>query len=520
MEIVSLGHAGLRLVGEDTTLVMDPWLSRSGAFLGAWHQLPANDCLPARATLDCDWVAVSHDHQDHLDRFALSRLPAKTHVLVPAYPSRRVARYIREAGVERVIEVPAWQRFDLGPGGAWLMFLPEQSPMCHDAAVLVHMDGISLLHCNDARLTVAQTRRAAMEVGGRLDVMALQTSGASWHPICYEYPQPVLERISAQKRRSKLLAVRSLVREIEPRIIVPFAGPPCFLDPSLRHHNRWIAEPGIFPDQEQTRAWFTHHLHGQRVETWLPGDRFDPHSGRRVPDPNWDGFSFAALGGYLDAYAEARKSQIDRVYLEFPDADDGLGERFAEHFARVGELSPYFLKRIAMTVRFEVEGPGGGRWDVHVGPDRVRVDLRGRERDVQHRFRVASRWLAPVVDGSIGWEDLFLSLRFSAWRDPDVYNDYLVGLLKHADAASLRAVEEYEVGCQDAEMVVVECDGRRYEIARFCPHAGEDLAHSSVIADGAIRCLGHNYEFDLETGICRNGECRPLSSRPLQSAVS
>jgi hypothetical protein len=81
---------------------------------------------------------------------------------------------------------------------------------------------------------------------------------------------------------------------------------------------------------------------------------------------------------------------------------------------------------------------------VRLGPDKVWVDLAGRNRDVQYRFQVPSRWLAPVIDGAIGWEDLLLSLRFSAWRSPDVYNDYLVGLLKHADTEALQAVEHYE----------------------------------------------------------------------------
>jgi len=36
----------------------------------------------------------------------------------------------------------------------------------------------------------------------------------------------------------------------------------------------------------------------------------------------------------------------------------------------------------------------------------------------------------------------------------------------------------------------------RYEINRYCPHAGEDLAIGSIVVDGVIRCLGHNLEFD------------------------
>jgi hypothetical protein len=109
-----------------------------------------------------------------------------------------------------------------------------------------------------------------------------------------------------------------------------------------------------------------------------------------------------------------------------------------------------------MTVRFEVDGPGGGRWDVRLGPDKARVNLGAGNGPVQYRFRVASRWLEPVIAGAVGWENLLPSLRFSAWRSPDLYNYYLVGLLKHADEEALQAVAAYETSRDKGETVVVE----------------------------------------------------------------
>ena len=192
-----------------------------------------------------------------------------------------------------------------------------------------------------------------------------------------------------------------------------------------------------------------------------------------------------------------------------PDGTVGLGDLFAEHFARLGELSPYFLERIGFVMRFDVDGPEGGRWDVQLGPDRVRVDLSGRSASPAYRIRVASRWLWPVLVGRTGWEELFLSLRFSAARDPDMYNDYLVGLLKHADAAALGAVERYEVDRDPNETVELTDGERRVEVGRYCPHAGEDLREGAVVTGGVLRCLAHNFEFDLATGACLNARCEP-----------
>jgi nitrite reductase/ring-hydroxylating ferredoxin subunit len=64
---------------------------------------------------------------------------------------------------------------------------------------------------------------------------------------------------------------------------------------------------------------------------------------------------------------------------------------------------------------------------------------------------------------------------------------------------------------------VQDAEGRRYEVGRYCPHAGEDLTHGAVVQDGVLRCLGHNFDFDLATGRCLNARCEPL---PVRSAAS
>ena len=51
MRITYLGHAGLRVDAADLRLLMDPWLSRTGAFQAAWFQFPANAHLDQASLL-------------------------------------------------------------------------------------------------------------------------------------------------------------------------------------------------------------------------------------------------------------------------------------------------------------------------------------------------------------------------------------------------------------------------------------------------------------------------------------
>ncbi len=525
--VTSLGHAGVRIDAPGVRLLADPWVSPGGAFLGSWFPFPDNAHLPPPLLREVDVVVVSHEHLDHLDLEFLAGLPPQVPVVVPRYPSTIMQRRLRAAGRAQVVILDAWQRYPLGDGDDWLTVIPEQCPMSHDAAVLFSVAGRAVLHANDARISLSQVRRAMDEVGGPIDLMGVQMSGASWHPVCYEYDAEDQARISAAKRTGKFKAVTRLTRSVRPRLVMPYAGPPCFLDPDLFEHNGGLHGPGIFPDQSEAMAWLHDHLPEQTGVVLLPGDRVVLAEEPRVlRDPEWASFTLADTTtrrrAYLEAYAERRRPAIERAWADNPEpaADSGLAERFAEHFESLGTLSAYFLARIGMTLRFEVSGAAGGTWDVRIGPDRISVDLEGGAGPADYLLRLDARWLAGVVSGRTRWEELLLSLRFSARREPDRYNDYLVGLLKHADLAALRAVEEFETARDPFEKIEVEDRGRRVRVSRYCPHAGEDLAETGVVTNGVLRCLGHNFEYDLTTGECTNARSDPLSVADVEPQTS
>jgi UDP-MurNAc hydroxylase len=270
----------------------------------------------------------------------------------------------------------------------------------------------------------------------------------------------------------------------------------------------------VFSDQHDAVGWLHEHLPAQRSAYLLPGDAIDLGGLGIMHDAHWADFSLAGPAAerrsYLEAYAARSRDAIDRAWRANPPPAADLGERFAAHLESLGLLSRYFLARIGMTLRFEVRGAVEGVWDAHIGPDGVRVDLDGGRGPADYRLSLDGRWLDGVVSGRTRWEELLLSLRFSARREPDVYNDYLVGLLKHADRAALRAVEDFESARDTRQTVTVDVAGAPVRISRYCPHAGEDLAETSVVRDGRLRCLGHNFEFDLATGECLNARCEPL----------
>ncbi|MET9730128.1 Rieske 2Fe-2S domain-containing protein [Streptomyces sp. NPDC006458] len=514
--VTFLGHAGLSVETSAFRLVCDPWFDSAGANLGSWHQYPRNDHLDLEPLKQADWIAVTHEHLDHFDPWFLAQLPSTARVLIPRYAAAGFRRRIEQAGVYTIVELAPWQPFPLDDRGSWITAIPEVSPMWHDAAFLIVTDGFSVLNCNDAKLTPAQTRRAKHMAGGALSLMALQASRAAWHPMAYDhYSSDEVRQIAWEKKLSKLRAVARLVEATEPELAVPFAGPPCFLDPELRAYN-WVLGPGAegaYTDPEEARAWLSRRLPRQRWEVFRPGDRTDLSDGTVTRDPVSSSFRAADRETYLARYADDRASALAAVAESCPQPGPELRALFTEHFEHLGRLSKHFNSRIDMTVRFTVGGPHGGEWDVVLNHDGVAVGEALTDKPSYH-LTVDGRWLLPVLTGELSWEALLLSLRVRFHRDPDVYNDYLIGLLKHADAQALKAVEKYDTAQDSEERITVrDSGGRAFEINRYCPHAGEDLAVGAVVEDQRLTCLRHNFTFDLATGQCLNARSPQLAVR-------
>ncbi|MDF5718128.1 MAG: MBL fold metallo-hydrolase [Rhizonema sp. NSF051] len=507
MKVTFLGHAGLKVETKYATVLVDPWLSPEGAFLASWFQYPDNQHLMTPSLLQPTLIAISHEHLDHVDPWFLAQVSEQVPVIIPRYDSLVLKQKIAGAGIKTIVEVPQWEPVQLAKGAS--MFFVSESPMNHDSAIVIVADGKTLLNLNDARLSIAQLRSIRAKVGGIIDVLALQGAGASWYPICYDYPEERKRELSHRKRMAKFSYLQRAIKSVEPVTAIPIAGPPCFLDTELGWVNTEMEE-GIFPDQQQVIDWLAEREVKNTV-LLLPGDAFDIREQKKEADPIWRNFSFSDRNSYLENYAQKRVTQITALKARYPEPTESLWDTFRDYFQRLLAMSPYFNSKIGMRVGFDIVGSGGGKWAVDFRPGLSGVFEEMGECSYGYRF--ASRWLPPLLNGEVPWEDFFLSLRFVAWRNPDIYNDHLLGLLKFACPQSLKAVEEYETSMDSKEQMTIHAEGHTYQVQRYCPHAGLDLHEVGEVLPGRIlRCLGHHYEFELETGKCLNGKCKSLES--------
>jgi UDP-MurNAc hydroxylase len=108
-----------------------------------------------------------------------------------------------------------------------------------------------------------------------------------------------------------------------------------------------------------------------------------------------------------------------------------------------------------------------------------------------------------VLNGAITWEEFTLTFRVHVNRKPDVYQTLIQGFLlmepedMNSFCAKLLEIEQRQ------KRIIVEADGTRYSIDRYCPHQGADLSQGWLTEGRLWTCPRHRWEFALD----KEGRC-------------
>jgi L-ascorbate metabolism protein UlaG (beta-lactamase superfamily) len=122
--ITHINHSSLLIQLENLNILTDPVLStRAGPYpwLGVKRVQPPGLSIAQLPKIDL--VLVSHNHYDHMDLDTLRLLWEKDHpVFVIPLENRR---YLKEAGIESVIELDWWEEYRINPSQA-IILTPAQ----------------------------------------------------------------------------------------------------------------------------------------------------------------------------------------------------------------------------------------------------------------------------------------------------------------------------------------------------------------------------------------------------------
>ncbi|MBV9172736.1 MAG: MBL fold metallo-hydrolase, partial [Chloroflexi bacterium] len=431
MQVTFLGHAGFCVETEAAVVLMDPWLSPTGAFDGGWFQLPRNEHLtplvqqkmaqPGRRK----YVYISHEHKDHFDLPFLESLEARDFtLLVGRFQRRELENSLSSYACVGLLACEDGERIPI-PGGYIKLFL-DDSGLNRDSGILVKAGDGSFLNLNDCK--IYDRLQSVIDNDGPIDAFTCQFSGATWHPTCYEYPRPSYERIARRKMFSKFESVAQAIRILRPRTYLPSAGPACFLDPDLIHLN--FEAVNIFPRARTFINYLDRRL-SDLATSWpdvSPGDVLDVVSGdvawqatERVDDVNF--------ASYIATYAADRHNYLHQL----------------KHGGEAGRSPCEVLELLQLELQRKLEHfPLAVRLNVplYVGLTELRdvlLEVNFKENVVKfiappeqrdfYRVLIPGWEASRVASGRITWEDLSLTFRARLKREPDVYQTMLQAFL-------------------------------------------------------------------------------------------
>ncbi len=516
MKITYLGHAGFLVETANFVVVIDPWLSPNGAFDSGWFQFPCNhhllELLNTKLSIPNieKYIYISHEHKDHFDIWTLKKLNTEDcSFLIPEFRRPVLYDLIEQISTKKVELCPSDTRIDIL--GGYIKIYAEDSELNRDSAILVATEAKRFLNINDCKLH-DRLAKICMEEG-KIDVFAAQYSGATWHPVCYDYPEKTYQRISRKKMFSKFEATARAIETVQPKMYLPSAGPPCFLDPALIHIN---FEPvNIFPRTAQLAAYLEQRLNNKalKVPDMMPGDSLNVDdlswkkvSKDRVNEDNFEDYVKAYANRY-SAYFKARHKTYTR------DKIDKIQERL------IGELTRK-LKQFSLSE--QIDRPFYLQFKDHENSI-IKVDFQqktvsavsGIAEGDHYKMSATSYELERVLDGHLTWEDFSLTFRMSLNREPDVYQTIMQGFL-------ILEAEDLEPFCShilalenNQERIIVEAGGCRYSVDKLCPHQGADLSQGWIEEDRYLVCPRHRWRFDLyNDGVCIDNagtvNCVPL----------
>ena len=513
MKATSIGHAGILVETGTRTIVCDPWFVP--AFWASWFVFPRNDQLPpdVMAKLERpDYLYISHQHGDHLDEAWLTNhIDKSTPVLLPDFATRELERQLNRLGFTNFVRTRNGEMTDLGDG--LRVAIHVETAIADgpggDSAMVIE-DGTSrLVNQNDCRTGDL----AELLKHGPVDMHWLQFSGAIWYPMVYDQPREELIALARSKVESQFARSIRYVDALGARVVVPSAGPPCFLDEDLFSVNMIDGdELSIFPDQTEFITRLARHGNNNAVMN-IPGTAISV-------SPT----EISVQHCVSDAEVQ-RPFVHKREYLLEYQADwatwlrDTKASWSVHNTNLVSELQAWWEPLLAMAP--SLRGAIGGNCLVKTDGEDILIDFPNgkitayNNEPIKFRMEIARPLLEGVVkQKAVDWSNsLFLSCRFTAWRDGS-YNEYLYNFFKSLSVERMRRAEQEVVRKNGApDEVSNEIELGDYVMQRYCPHRKADLSEFGVIEGDHVVCTLHGWKFQLSDGACLNADDHKLSVR-------
>jgi UDP-MurNAc hydroxylase len=257
----NITNAFCKLEHDGRVFITDPWVT-DGIFEGGWAPYPPIMDV-AGALARCDYLYISHIHEDHGDLNAIQRLPRDAVVIIPdLFPNQIIHDALRNRGFSNIEMLKPFTEFKPAPDLSIEVIPPLNSfaqeqefyqkghvPVSIDTGVLIKWDGQRLILLNDNSPYDLEPLTPALPRLTGCDLLATNyNGGADDYPICYRGISDTQKRLLCDQRDAKKLKANlHLIRQLRPKAVLPYSSEFSVCGP---HALRFASvRQGVFSDK-------------------------------------------------------------------------------------------------------------------------------------------------------------------------------------------------------------------------------------------------------------------------------
>ena len=402
IKISFISHACLIIESEDFSFATDPWII-GFAFASGWWltNKPVKDWEEKLNSVD--FIYISHNHPDHLNKFTLSKIRNDMTFVIPPYKSKSVEILLNKYGFKNLSLLDFDTHYKLSDSGLNFSIF-KSGDFRDDSGFYFTYGNFSMLSTVDSnnlnffRFPVDITLIASSFAGG-----------ASGYPLCFEN----LSELKKVKilNRNKLVG-KSTVKEIvsltKAAYFLPYAG--FFTEKAKR--DIYIKKNNV----KNSICDFEEIYHEQLLNIWN-NDQFVFKSNKLTSKSNLERHNSHNL--VEDFYEDIfNKIEVSNSYLE----DYFLKSSFRDKLKIYVQLTDDTFSKIykMISVDFSSDKPIVSFKSFDWEKEKWQKDTIKSNRKLLIKVRQDSfNW---VVNNKFPWEDLSIGFQCRIYRNPDVYN--------------------------------------------------------------------------------------------------
>ena len=504
--ITYIGHAGFIFENEKNIIIADPWIT-PGTFDKSWFQYPRNEHMHEIVLNKINnnifkklFIYISHEHLDHFDPEFLSSINNLNICFIfPKFKRTYLEKWFDSYKCKKKYILLDQEEIVINEFLKFTLFV-EDCELNRDSGILIKMNDSVIYNGNDCKYHEINL----ITKYGDVDVFCQQFSGATWHPICYNYSEKDHHDITEKKRESKKKLILRYIETLNVKMYIPSAGPPVLLDPELIELSK--KEFTIFPRANWIKDELNKEVPNVYCEIFMPGDVFNinTHTFVKLNEKRVDDYNFKEYLNYLEQYQNDYKQLFEERAIEHAKIND------EEVFFKLTEVIQDKLN-IIKNLKFKEIFPTYIKlFNLN---KYIRIDFNKKKLEIIDKIKESYQvyilethgWVInTVLSGLLSWDSFHLSFRSKLYRKPDKFQTMLNAFIFQENEDLTRAFEYMiNLTSSDEKIKIKTPNGEYYEMCKKCPHQGQDLEIAEIEDSHIVICPKHCWRFDLHN----KGKC-------------